>query len=382
MGTFPGVCGDHRRRNTVSIATVQGRYNQIPLILMRIASLDAVRGAAAFSVAIPHFFMAQHCFVEVAEGISIVAVEVFFVLSGFVLAPQLIFCFHRPTYRNFGTFFVRRWVRTIPPFIFALVLISGLYGELFSGDFFNYLFFTRNLFSFSDANDYFFTAWSLAVEEWFYIIFPIVLWLKFKNSPAWVGCIFVVSLLAVKILLALFHPEAVAHVRRVAVLRLDAIAFGFLLYVAIGEQDTKFISSIKGISIYCIVILGLAIGGLLVLIKVQPSLWKEIAFTYLAPLFGCSVIALAHAYRDGVFAAKHFSWIALSAGKISYTIYLFHISFILVIEWNIHASMILQFCVYLITLVAFCVLFFRFVESPLLASRPRYARDEEARALA
>jgi len=243
---------------------------------MRIASLDAVRGVAAFSVAIPHFFMAQHCFVEIAESVSIVAVEVFFVLSGFVLAPQLIFCFHRPTYRNFGTFFVRRWIRTIPPFIFALVLISGLYGDLFSVDFFKYLFFIRNFLSFSDVNDYFFTAWSLAVEEWFYVIFPIVLWLKFKNSPAWVCCIFIASLLAVKILLALFHPEAVAHVRRVAVLRLDAIAFGFLLYVAIGEHPTKYISSLKRISIYGVVVFGIAIGSLLVLIKSQPSPWGDI----------------------------------------------------------------------------------------------------------
>src|SRR5437016_12393706 len=102
---------------------------------MRIAPLDAVRGGAAFAVAIPHFFMAKGLFVGVCESISIVAVEVFFILSGFVLAPQLLFCFGKGDLGSLKIFYLRRWMRTIPPYLLALVLISGIYGELFSADF-------------------------------------------------------------------------------------------------------------------------------------------------------------------------------------------------------------------------------------------------------
>ena len=51
---------------------------------------------AAFAVTIPHFFM---YYVKdastVVEIISVTAVEVFFVLSGFVLGPQIVLCAQR-----------------------------------------------------------------------------------------------------------------------------------------------------------------------------------------------------------------------------------------------------------------------------------------------
>ena len=62
----------------------------------RIESLDLLRGMATFAVMIPHFFM---YYVKdastVAEIISVTAVEVFFVLSGFVLGPQIVLCAQR-----------------------------------------------------------------------------------------------------------------------------------------------------------------------------------------------------------------------------------------------------------------------------------------------
>ena len=52
-------------------------------------SLDAVRGLAALGVAVPHYLMVRGIGGNAAEIVSILAVEVFFVLSGFVLGPQL-----------------------------------------------------------------------------------------------------------------------------------------------------------------------------------------------------------------------------------------------------------------------------------------------------
>jgi peptidoglycan/LPS O-acetylase OafA/YrhL len=58
--------------------------------MKRVAALDLLRGLAAFSVAIPHYLTLNATDAPVAEVLAVTAVEVFFVLSGFVLAPQIL----------------------------------------------------------------------------------------------------------------------------------------------------------------------------------------------------------------------------------------------------------------------------------------------------
>ncbi len=101
----------------------------------RLASLDAVRGIAALSVAIPHFFLFRGYQSEALEFISIMAVEVFFVLSGVVLAPQLLHCAKTGAFHDVMVFYARRWMRTLPPFIFVLVAIAIVTGNLLTNDF-------------------------------------------------------------------------------------------------------------------------------------------------------------------------------------------------------------------------------------------------------
>lgn len=67
----------------------------------------------------------------------------FFVLSGFVLAPQLLMCFEQP--RHVSTFLQRRWMRTIPPYLLALVAMSLIAGQLGSDDFLRFAFYVQNL---------------------------------------------------------------------------------------------------------------------------------------------------------------------------------------------------------------------------------------------
>ena len=58
---------------------------------------------------------------------------------------------------------------------FGLILLTSIIlGKLFSIDFLKYLLFIQNLLFLSISNEYFSIAWSLSVEEWFYIFFSIV----------------------------------------------------------------------------------------------------------------------------------------------------------------------------------------------------------------
>ena len=206
--------------------------------MKRSASLDFLRGAAAFAVAIPHYLTANAPFQPFAEAFAIAGVEVFFVLSGFVLAPQIVDWVVGKPWRNLGVFLIRRWLRTIPPYVVALTAIATLTGNLMTADFVRYLFYVENLFHSANAVDFYPVAWSLAVEEWFYVLFAPALFvvaLALGRSDRRLAAIFgILVILAVAALRLGFAPhDWDLNVRRVTLFRINSIVWGFLLYLAL-----------------------------------------------------------------------------------------------------------------------------------------------------
>lgn len=213
------------------------------MIGRRVVSLDFLRGMAALSVTIPHFFMFQHIRERVAESISILGVEVFFILSGYVLAPQIMFfVIEQPNARNYPIFLIRRWMRTVPPYLIALTLISTAHHELLTADFLRYAVYAQNFYRQSNTSDYFSIAWSLSVEEWFYLLFPPVLItvvIITRRSVVWAvlgGIAFVALISALREIFA-DYTQWGPDVRRVVIFRMDAIAWGFLLNLAITRSS-------------------------------------------------------------------------------------------------------------------------------------------------
>jgi peptidoglycan/LPS O-acetylase OafA/YrhL len=111
----------------------------------RVAALDLLRGTAALSVAVPHFIMLNSA-AGWAETVSVLAVEVFFVLSGFVLGRQILRCLHSGQAGDLGIFLARRCMRTIPPYLFALALISVIVGHVELADLARYALYVANLY--------------------------------------------------------------------------------------------------------------------------------------------------------------------------------------------------------------------------------------------
>ncbi len=93
---------------------------------MRIIALDGVRGTAAFAMPVPHFFMLTQPVSPSMEHVSTLAVEVFFLLSGFVLAPQILYCIRSKAVTDLKVFFVRRWMRTLPPYFCTPFFIAAV----------------------------------------------------------------------------------------------------------------------------------------------------------------------------------------------------------------------------------------------------------------
>ncbi len=100
-------------------------------------SLDLFRGFCGYGVAISHLYAFAYENIYM-EYMSLIFAEFFFLLSGFVLYPQLIKVINNK--KNLVIFYKRRWMRTLPLFFIVLLLISALTGQLFSLDFFKYFF--------------------------------------------------------------------------------------------------------------------------------------------------------------------------------------------------------------------------------------------------
>jgi peptidoglycan/LPS O-acetylase OafA/YrhL len=347
----------------------------------RVASLDFLRGVAALSVAIPHFFMYRHSGGVVAETVSILGVEIFFVLSGYVLAPQIIaFTIEQPRAGNLGIFLIRRWMRTVPPYLIALLIMSITAHKLFTADFFRYLVYVQNLFGQHNSDDYFSIAWSLSVEEWFYLSFPLlciaaVSVFPRRLSAAVFACLLYIAAISAARILWGDTSHWGSGVRRVVVFRMDAIAWGFLLNIAVRRIAPLERFSVIGAFNLFVVMAGIAFTLTFVDAE-QPSRLIEASFPIFAPGFGAGCILLA-LKLEGAFEKRR--WLAeagLFLGRISYSTYLFHLLVLAAVApWLGGLPTLAFLLVYLAVVAVVASLMYTAVEAPILASRPRFRKS-------
>ena len=105
--------------------------------------LDFYRYLAALIVSISHFFIYWNKS-DFFEFTSILGVELFFVLSGFVLASQLLKLEADPK-RNLKIFLFRRWIRTVPPYLVALICAAIVFDYGDKLNFLKFLTYTQNI---------------------------------------------------------------------------------------------------------------------------------------------------------------------------------------------------------------------------------------------
>jgi peptidoglycan/LPS O-acetylase OafA/YrhL len=350
--------------------------------MKRSASLDFLRGAAAFSVAIPHYLTANAPFQPFAEAFAIAGVEIFFVLSGFVLAPQIVDWVVGKPWRNLGVFLVRRWMRTIPPYIVALVAIALLTGNLLTADFVRYLFYVENLFSSANHVDFYPVAWSLAVEEWFYVLFAPALFLVARLLGRGDGRLELAFAVLVILVVAALRFSIAPHdwdlsVRRVTLFRIDSIVWGFLLYLALERRSPIGLDTSSGRSRLSALLSLLAISipaelGVAIL-AVSGDPLAQRAFPYVSASFGMISVGVVW-QAEGLFRNRVVRSASFYLGRISYSVYLFHLIAIMALKPLLAAApLALQLAIYVALILAFSTVFFAGFERPILAARPYYS---------
>lgn len=151
--------------------------------LRYVPALDGLRGLAVAAVIIYHFFG------DVLPG-GYLGVDMFFVLSGFLITSLLVREFDVTGGISLRDFWVRRFRRILPAAVAVLAICTALVGAI-GGDiavnlreqFFGTLFFANNWVQIATSQSYFADNevqvfahyWSLAVEEQFYLLWPLVI---------------------------------------------------------------------------------------------------------------------------------------------------------------------------------------------------------------
>jgi peptidoglycan/LPS O-acetylase OafA/YrhL/lysophospholipase L1-like esterase len=357
--------------------------------MKRSASLDFLRGGAAFAVAIPHYLTLNAPFQPFAEASAIAGVEVFFVLSGFVLAPQIVDWVVGKPWRNLGVFLVRRWMRTIPPYVVALVVIALMTGNLLTADFLRYLFYVENLFVSANHTDFYPVAWSLAVEEWFYLLFAPALFVVAKllgRRDRRLAAVFAILVIVVVAALrfALAPHDWDLNVRRVTLFRIDSIVWGFLLYLMLERSPPIALDAAAGRRRLGALAASLALSVLAELavsiLAVDGDPLAQRAFPYVSAAFGMVCVGVFRQAEDA-FRGRFVRGASFYLGRISYSIYLFHLIIVMTLKPAIGSwPLVLQLAVYLGLILALSTVFFAGFERPILVARPYYTAARRAAA--
>jgi peptidoglycan/LPS O-acetylase OafA/YrhL len=205
----------------------------------RVFGLDMMRAMAIVLVLISHsrhFIIKDFPIVDTFKLGGFYGVEIFFVLSGFLIGSILLKLSEQLGETN-GLFYFwkRRWYRTLPNYYLFLVL-NMIVSVILSKPLPKLWLFLPFLQNFAwEQAPFFAESWSLAVEEWFYLLLPVGLYLLSKTQISFRRSFLLLCLffLFVPTVLRLAHvltsnPLWDQGVRKVTILRLDSIMFGML----------------------------------------------------------------------------------------------------------------------------------------------------------
>jgi peptidoglycan/LPS O-acetylase OafA/YrhL len=327
----------------------------------KIVGLDILRGLCGYVVAICHYLLLIKQ-IHFFEYLSILFVEFFFILSGFVLAPQIIKIIKD---KNFiSIFLIRRWMRTLPLYVLALIVVSITTSNLFSTDFFFYLFFFNKLLPNIINNDYYTVAWSLAIEEYFYLFFSITIFFFFTIKNFVKRTFIIFFLLNCLNFLFCFFVD-LNFLRTSTFLRIDTILLGFLL--AIYIQKIK----INLINIFFIQLALITIFLFFYKMNFYNDMNSIQNFIFINLLKIISIITVYIFTKINLFfkLKNIFEFFA----NQTYSIYLLHLPIIYII--NGAKNININLGEYILLLFILSTIVYYFFEKPILSLRPKYEKN-------
>ena len=311
----------------------------------RIPELDGVRGLAIMLVILCHYVANEISstprtafnFLHIALTFGWVGVDLFFVLSGFLIAGILMD--NRDSPHFFRTFYVRRVCRIFPIYylwlgITIVLLITGVperLHNLFQPDvpFWSYFTYTQNLLlpRLGDfGNEWFGVTWSLAVEEQFYLFFPLLVrFCPLARLPRWLA-IFALSAVVFRVVAYFVFPAPGLTGFVLLPARWDSLCLGALLAWLVRKQE--FVEAAKRHERIFWIAGGLILLTLAGLRAVHQGDLRSPAMHFvgltLLAVFFCGLVFLA-LYSERQWIKNFFcnEWLR-KLGRISYGVYILH----------------------------------------------------------
>jgi peptidoglycan/LPS O-acetylase OafA/YrhL len=301
-------------------------------------ALDGVRGLAILMVLIVHFVGTIEPASTIEKIVKHLAdyggmgVDLFFVLSGFLITGILVDSRTRPAY--FRNFYMRRVLRIFPLYYGVLVLGLLIVPRLVTipgmdiairnqawlwGYAANILAAITNSWESLPMFSHF---WSLAIEEHFYMAWPLVVYLCSNTNLKRAALLVATTALGLRLVLAACHANTLA-IYALTPARLDAIALGS--YMAVAARDEGGFSRLVRIAPRTLLVSSIFIVVTFIITRIFPSgreLMHQVRQSGFALCFS-AILILALAGPQSLrrfFTSKAMSFL----GKYSYGLYVFH----------------------------------------------------------
>jgi peptidoglycan/LPS O-acetylase OafA/YrhL len=311
-------------------------------------SLDVLRGIAVLLV------IANHYRYYTLSRAGWMGVDLFFVLSGFLISGLLFSDVKAHGKISLLRFFVRRGLKIYPAFYVFLgftALIVPVRKGIFSEMFFLQSYLPRMWGH----------TWSLAIEEHFYIALPLLLLLLVRlKRLTWIpaiSAVLMVACLGLRILTALHNADMEA-VMCPTHLRIDALFAGVMLGYFYHFRREEFMAASRG----WIVWFGMLLLLPSLLTDTNDSLLFSVQVT--TNLVGFALIVLWAVPRKLRPAS------VAEIGKYSYSIYLWHL--LVTAFWRNYPVAFVTFWADAFTCLAVGIAMALMVETPVLRLRDRF----------
>jgi peptidoglycan/LPS O-acetylase OafA/YrhL len=352
-------------------ALERNRGSRLPRSLT-IPSLNGIRAISVLIVILSHSGFGT----IVPGGLG---VTIFFFLSGYLITTLLMVELGTQSKIDIPQFYLRRAYRLLPPLIVTLIVAYGLvFAHVISCQF-SFFALASQLFYFANYYGLFFDPgstttppgtgilWSLAVEEHFYIFFPLLLILLLRDParPRALAAVLIALCLAVLIWRIYLVHSGASEDRTYysSDTRMDSIAYGCLLALVanpmVGTPSRDQMSWRQ----WLVLILGL--GALIVTLLARNPAFRE-TFRYsiqgiaLLPIFYFAI----KFSKNSLFRHLNTPWI-VKLGVYSYFIYLIHFVIIRVLVTYTGGPLINPFVVFAVALalsVGYAAMIDRFVD--------------------
>lgn len=342
----------------------------------RNSSLDGLRGLAVCLVVIFHVY-------PLALTGGFLAVDVFFVLSGFLITGLLLQEQEQTGRINLRFFYARRALRLFPALLLMILLLVPAYwlfakpklAHQFTTEAFFALTYTTNWVAALDLHSVTLLrhTWSLAIEEQFYLLWPPMLIAITRGRPTLKSLMYIsISLWLISIATRVYLSASGSSIDRLyngLDTRADAIMAGAITALVHHRQSNKPTGNLPMLlawsHIPALAVLGYFFWS-------ASYLDKALYYWQLPLVHAGAAIIILHLclHKTGSLYRLLCTPPMRQLGEISYGIYLWHFPVLLLgLKFNIQPQFLLVFT--LLGTISTAYLSWRFIEKPCLAAKGR-----------